>query len=200
MSSKTLKVDDIDLNILEFLQENPSLSHSQIAKELNRSQPAISSRIKVLQENAHYAQIFGKNFQADDSKFFIKLDIKTTRTQNLLERLDICPFILNSFKTSGEFNIFAILATSDVKGTDNIVENLLWTTEGTQSVKMERITHISNKMVLPVNFNAVEAPNVKEYCKNCQICKQQIKHSISSKSSPIPMMEMNIKTINVTNQ
>jgi len=195
-----LKVDDIDLNILDFLQENPSLSHSQIAKELNRSQPAISSRVKVLQEDGHFTQVFGKNFQADSTKYFIKLDIRSTRAQELLDRLDLCPFILNAFKNSGDYNIFALMATSDIKGSEAIIENLIWETNGTQSIKTEFISHVSKKMVLPVNYNAVEAINVKEFCKNCKACHSKIPHTISS-PTPVPMLDLALKpSINVTNQ
>ena len=47
---KLTKIDNIDKRIIETLQKNPSITHSQIAKNLERSQPAIGARIKKLSE------------------------------------------------------------------------------------------------------------------------------------------------------
>ncbi|MHA1618079.1 MAG: Lrp/AsnC family transcriptional regulator, partial [Promethearchaeota archaeon] len=56
------KLDDIDKSIIKILQDDPNITHSQIAKELSRSQPAIGARIKKLTEKGILATQIGVDF------------------------------------------------------------------------------------------------------------------------------------------
>ncbi|MFX1386092.1 MAG: AsnC family transcriptional regulator, partial [Promethearchaeota archaeon] len=39
-------MDDIDKRIVQFIQNDPTSTHTQIAKKINRSQPTVGMRIK----------------------------------------------------------------------------------------------------------------------------------------------------------
>ena len=60
----THDLDNIDKSIIALLQENPAITHSDIAKKLNRSQPAIGARIKKLNDKGILDTQIGVNFQA----------------------------------------------------------------------------------------------------------------------------------------
>ena len=48
--SEKIGIDDIDCKIMDLIQRNPNLTHTQIAKHVNRSQPTIGMRIKKLEK------------------------------------------------------------------------------------------------------------------------------------------------------
>jgi len=63
MESKVFKIDEIDKNIIEIIQKDPMLTHTEIAKKVNRSQPTIGMRIRKLEK----AGVL--KFQAGELKF-----------------------------------------------------------------------------------------------------------------------------------
>jgi DNA-binding Lrp family transcriptional regulator len=50
MISDKLKLDDIDRKIITLVQGDPNLTHTQIAEQINRSQPTVGMRIKKLEK------------------------------------------------------------------------------------------------------------------------------------------------------
>jgi len=50
MESKVFNIDQIDKNIIEIIQREPMLTHTEIAKKVNRSQPTIGMRIRKLEK------------------------------------------------------------------------------------------------------------------------------------------------------
>ncbi|TFF92852.1 MAG: winged helix-turn-helix transcriptional regulator, partial [Promethearchaeota archaeon] len=41
MMSNVLEIDEVDRNIIELIQKKPNLTHTEIAKQVNRSQPTV---------------------------------------------------------------------------------------------------------------------------------------------------------------
>ncbi len=63
MISDKLKLDDIDRQIISLVQDNPALTHTEIASRINRSQPTVGMRIKKLEKSWHLKIKPGKNFK-----------------------------------------------------------------------------------------------------------------------------------------
>jgi DNA-binding Lrp family transcriptional regulator len=63
MLSKKLDLDSIDQKIISLIQENPNLTHTQIAEKIDRSQPTVGMRIKKLEENGILKFQPGINFK-----------------------------------------------------------------------------------------------------------------------------------------
>lgn len=66
MTAKKLNLDKIDLKLISLLQENPDLTHTQIAEIVNRSQPAIGARLKKLKNKGILQFQAGLNFKELD--------------------------------------------------------------------------------------------------------------------------------------
>ena len=62
--SETFGLDDLDKSIITLLQNQPNITHSKIAKEIGRSQPAVGSRIHRLEERGIVSAQFGLNFKS----------------------------------------------------------------------------------------------------------------------------------------
>ena len=176
----TIKFDEIDLQILAYLQTNPSMSHSKIAKALGRSQPAISSRVKNLQDHSQYAQAFGLDMKTQTSKTFLRLDVKTTNAKKFMYHITSCPLVVNAFKISGNFDVMVFLATSDIKHIDRVIDHLVLRFDGVQRMQLERITEVMNPLVIPINHIASDSKNVKKFCRDCGKCGCVIADQLSA--------------------
>ena len=66
MISEKLKLDDVDRKIISLVQEDPGLTHTQIAEKIDRSQPTVGMRIKKLEKNGILQFQPGINFKLVD--------------------------------------------------------------------------------------------------------------------------------------
>ena len=122
---KLTKIDDIDKRIIEILQKNPSITHSQIAKNLARSQPAIGARIKKLSEKGILATQIGVDFSKDlvsSSLNLVKIEMSITNPKVVFDMVNFCPYIINALKLSGDYNIMIFMACSSLKRLDIILD------------------------------------------------------------------------------
>ena len=102
-----IKLDDIDLQIIKFILNNPEISHRTIAKKLNKSQPAISARIKKYNEWGLLR--FQPGIDLYKANFFLVLvNLVVKNSEGLVEMAKYCPFVINAFRLSGKYN-FCIL-------------------------------------------------------------------------------------------
>jgi len=101
MLSEKLKLDDIDRKIISLIQQEPNLTHTQIAKKINRSQPTVGMRIKKLEKSGILQFQPGINFKKVEL-FLAKVELKTKNPEEILEMAKFCPFMRNAFRLSGE--------------------------------------------------------------------------------------------------
>ena len=104
MISDKLKLDDIDRRIITLVQEDPNLTHTQIAEKINRSQPTVGMRIKKLEKEGILQFQPGINFKRVDL-FLASVELNTKRPNEILDMARFCPFMLNAFRLSGSHNI-----------------------------------------------------------------------------------------------
>jgi DNA-binding Lrp family transcriptional regulator len=157
MISEKLKLDGIDRQIITLVQEDPNLTHTQIAERINRSQPTVGMRI---------------NFKKVDL-FLATVELNTKRPNVILDMAKFCPFMLNAFRLSGSHNIMILLASSKLDKLDNIVNYHFRSNPDVQSVSMELVTDIAKDFILPIDFDSEEhSPTLEEGCGDK--CKYKI--------------------------
>ena len=155
MASSSLpldEIDDIDKSIIALLQETPNITHSEIAKKIGRSQPAVGSRIHRLEEKGIISSQFGLNFKNSSGIHLIKVELATKNPEEILKMGKSCPFIINCMKLSGENNILILLASSSLKKIDTIVDYHFRNNDDITNVKMDIITEFLKDFVLPIDF------------------------------------------------
>jgi Lrp/AsnC family leucine-responsive transcriptional regulator len=178
MASSSLsldEIDDIDKSIIALLQETPNITHSEIAKKIGRSQPAVGSRIHRLEEKGIISSQFGLNFKNSSGINLFKVELATKNPEEILRMGKSCPFIINCMKLSGENNIMILLASSSLKKVDNIVDYHFRNQDDITNVKMDIITDFLKDFVLPIDFemdkhNPEPGKGCGEMC-SCQ-CKE----------------------------
>ena len=162
------EIDEIDKNIIEMLQSKPSITHSEIAKKLDRSQPAIGARIKKLEDKGILATQIGVNFNQIDILNLIKVEISTSNPNEILEMAQKCPYIINVLKMSGKFNILMFMACSSLKRLDHIIDRHFRTSETIRNIRLDLITGISKKFILPISFCIEDFKEPEDECKCCE--------------------------------
>ena len=145
MLKEKLGLDEKDRKIISLLEENPQMSQSDIAKEVNLSQPSVGVRIRKLADKGAIHYLVGMNFRTVGLNL-AKVDVTARNTPRLLEIFDGCPFFLNGLITSGERNLCMFFMGEDVATLEAIVDRHLR----------------SNPLVTDVNFDVVVSP-IKDF-------------------------------------
>lgn len=151
MISDQFNLDDIDRDIITLLQKHPNITHSEIAKRIGRSQPAVGSRIHRLEEKGVISSQYGINFKNADI-ILAKVELSTRDPSEIVEMGKYCPFVVNCMRLSGENNILLLLASSSMKKIDAVVDCHFRNHENIKNVKLDIITDFIKDFVLPIDF------------------------------------------------
>jgi Lrp/AsnC family transcriptional regulator, leucine-responsive regulatory protein len=160
-------LDDIDKQIITFLQKEPNTTHSEIARQLDRSQPAIGARIKKLQEKGVLATQIGVDFKKITDLNLVKVEMITSKPENIFDMADHCPYLINVLKLSGEYNISLFMACSNLKRLDSIIDRHFRNQEWITKVKMDLVTDMAKSLVFPIDFAVEEYDTENDLCKLC---------------------------------
>jgi len=124
-----MKLDEIDLAILEMLKKDARTSFREIARRLKVSPDTISNRYERLKEQG---VIIGSTVIINPSKIgytFISrygIDVKPAYSSQVLERIIQIPSVIIASKLIGNYDLIAIGVTKDFphlcKVRDTIVE------------------------------------------------------------------------------
>ncbi|TXT63655.1 MAG: hypothetical protein BAJALOKI3v1_330009 [Promethearchaeota archaeon] len=160
------KIDEIDKQIIEIIQKEPTITHTDIAKRVERSQPTIGMRINRLEELGILQFQAGLNLKVADM-FYARAEINTDHPEDLLEQIDKCHFMLNAFRLSGTTNISVLLANSRISFLDKLVNFKFRDNPLVKEVQMNIITEVVEDFVLPIDLNFDECDcELRNECVN----------------------------------
>ncbi len=152
MESQVFKIDEIDRNIIELIQKEPTLTHTEIAKRVDRSQPTIGMRIRKLEKAGVLKFQAGINVKTMDL-ILARVEIQTLEPNENIELVKRCPYMLNAFRLSGTFNLSVLVIGSKLAHIDEMVNSHFRKNPNISSVYMDIITDVTNDFVLPFDFN-----------------------------------------------
>jgi DNA-binding Lrp family transcriptional regulator len=149
--TEILGMDEIDQQIVQLIQGDPTLTHTEIATHVNRSQPTIGMRIRKLEDAGVLHFQAGINIK-ETELYLSRCDISTSNPEKIMDMAKNCPYMINVFRLSGEWNISLLLASLKLEDLDKIVNNHFRHDKEVQKIKMEVITDISENYVIPLNI------------------------------------------------
>lgn len=169
-----LRLDNIDKRIITLLQENPNITHSQIARKLNRSQPTIGVRIKKLVKTGIFQFQPGINFKKV-AIHLVEVNLKVKNSGDIMEMVKHCPFMVNAFRLSGDYNVKILLASSKINKLYSVVNQHFRNNKEVRKISMEIITDIAKDFVMPINFDSeVLDPSLEDGCgDSCEYCRKK---------------------------
>ena len=164
MISEKLKLDDVDRKIISLVQEDPNLTHTQIAEKIERSQPTVGMRIKKLEKSGILQFQPGINFKKVEL-FLATVEVNSKNPKEILDMAKCCPFMLNAFRLSGAHNICILLASSKLEKLDSVVNYHFRNNPDVSMTSMEIVTEIAKDLILPIDFDSEDhEPNEVEGC------------------------------------
>ncbi|MFX0037790.1 MAG: Lrp/AsnC family transcriptional regulator [Promethearchaeota archaeon] len=152
MISEKIGIDDIDCKIIDLIQKEPNLTHTEIANHVNRSQPTVGMRIRKLENLGVLKYQAGINIRVADL-CFARIELQTKNPKQVFDIVKKCPFMLTAFRLSGNTNISILLAGFSLKELDNVVNNHFRGNPEVIKVHMDIIEDISSDFVLPMHLS-----------------------------------------------
>jgi DNA-binding Lrp family transcriptional regulator len=167
MIKKTFKeilgIDEDDYKIIEMIEKDPNVTHSTIAQEIDKSQPAVGARIIKLERKHLLTKQVGFNIKKVDIKVAIVF-ISTKDVENIVEKISRCPFINHAFKISGEFNLLCFISASDLQTIEKLVDLCFRKDPNVINVKTNIIIDSVHDFVVPIDF---EIEKFDYHSNNC---------------------------------
>jgi DNA-binding Lrp family transcriptional regulator len=155
MIKKTFKeilgIDDDDYKIIEMLEKDPSVTHSDIAREIEKSQPAVGARIIKLERKHLLTKQVGFNLKKVDIKTAIVF-VSTKDVETIVSKIEKCPFVNHAFKISGEFNLLCFIAASDLQTIEKLVDLCFRKDPNVINVKTNIVIDSVHDFVIPIDF------------------------------------------------
>jgi DNA-binding Lrp family transcriptional regulator len=154
-------LDEIDRKIVRFIQDDPSITYTKIAKRVNRSQPTVGMRIKKLEELGIIKFQAGLDLK-NSNCYLAKVSFQTSDPNGVKEIIESCPYMIHGYRISGLKNFVIIIAYSNLKDLDKIVNYHFRNNTTIKNVDTEIISEIINEFVIPIDLEL----------KSCRCLKQ----------------------------
>ncbi|MBN1802517.1 MAG: winged helix-turn-helix transcriptional regulator [Candidatus Lokiarchaeota archaeon] len=151
MISQSFRIDEIDQKIVRLIQQEPNLTHTEIATHVSRSQPTVGMRIRKLEDSGVLQFQAGISMQKIDL-YFAKVDILTNKPETIMNIVKSCPFLINAFRTSGDFNLIVLVASFQIEDLDKIINYHIRNNKDVVKVNMEIITDVADEYLIPLNI------------------------------------------------
>jgi DNA-binding Lrp family transcriptional regulator len=177
-----LDVDDTDKKIIELIQKNPDITHSEIADKVRKSQPAIGARIIKLKRKNLLSQQIGAEFKQIDIKL-ARIDVAAKNVEEIWDRFDKCPYIINVFKTTGDYNLIIEVAAPDVKTIDSFVDSCLRTDPDISNIKVNFIIDSLHTYIVPISFNIEKFANGCTFECGGKLAKENLMELLKTRST-----------------
>jgi len=169
MIDSILNIDEIDKSIIELIQKEPTLTHTEIAKKINRSQPTIGMRIRKLESNGVLKFQAGINVRNLDL-ILARVELQALEPNSILSLVKKCPYMLNALRLSGTSNISIFMVSNKLSHIDTIVNNHFRKNPNVLSVHIDIITDAIKDFVLPFSFD-FDKCSMQASGECCGLCK-----------------------------
>ncbi|MFX1572122.1 MAG: Lrp/AsnC family transcriptional regulator [Promethearchaeota archaeon] len=168
MISEKIGIDDIDCKIMELIQKEPNLTHTEIASYVNRSQPTVGMRIKKLENLGVLKYQAGINIKVADL-CFARVELQTKNPKKVINIVKNCPFMLNAFRLSGDSNMCILIVGLHFKDLDHIVNYHFRNDPDVIDARIDIISEVIEDFVLPIHLNFEFGElNIQNHC--CEKC------------------------------
>lgn len=164
----TQTIDEIDRGILSNLSEDPEISQTELSHRLKISQPAVSLRIRKLEEKGVLARLIGTDIKKAQL-FLAKVDLTANNVPKVLESLEKCPLYLNCFLTSGRHNMTCLLIGENMRSIMSCIDSRLRQNLPVENIEFDMIVTPTRPFIVPVKPK-MEKKAVTPCGAECSIC------------------------------
>lgn len=165
-----MKLDVKDRTIISMYAEDPTISQESIAKKLKLSQPSVAARIAKLRESGALANQQGIN-PLKLGLYLAKVDISSTRPDDILQMFNGCPYFANGFTVSGKSNLCLLFFSESIATLESIVNGHIRSNSSVTDVDFNIVITSERDYIVPsvLNFEHQDQPpcGIKMNCRDC---------------------------------
>ncbi len=142
-------MDSTDMHILEILQKDGRISMKELGKKVGLTSPAVSERVKRLEENGiitGYKAIVNPDLINKSIKALITIAIKSHNYQKFLEYAPKNPYIIECHHVTGSDCMFMKIMVKNMEELEHAIDDLK--RFGNTRTNLILSTPIENKVIL----------------------------------------------------
>lgn len=179
--NEILNIDETDKKIIQLLEKNPEITHSAISEKVNKSQPAVGARIIKLKRKFLISETIGAEFNKLDLKY-ARIDLTVKDVDKLWKRFENCPYIVNSFKFTGRYNMEIDIIAPNVNTIEKFIDACLRNDESINEIRVNYMIDSLRKYVVPLNFEIekYEDQGCENACGQGPISKKDLERLLNS--------------------
>lgn len=144
-------MDITNQRILKLLQEDAKLSHTAIGRSIGISSPAVSERIKKMEDNGIIT-----GYQATVSPFLLGYQLKAIITlrafmgklKPFLEKVKTFDEVINCYRITGNENIVMEVILKDQKHLESLIDQLIVYGETKTQIVLSKI--VNQREIKPI--------------------------------------------------
>ena len=147
-------LDEIDIKILKYLQNDGRETASKIAEKLNLTVPTITERIKRLQESSvikgFQAIIDPKSVSLDVSAVITVISSSSNNYQQVVDNAIDCPEIIQCFSTTGMGSLLLWVSTKNSQSLEELLRKIQSWPDVTRTETQVILSSYKNLLKLPI--------------------------------------------------
>ena len=128
MANYTMKIDDLDRKILEFLQNDGRMAASHIADELDISIPTVTDRIKKLSESGviqgFHATLNPKLLGLDVSAIITIISESSEHNKEVIQMARNTPEVVQCYSTTGKGSHTLIIVAKNSQALEELLRKI----------------------------------------------------------------------------
>ena len=174
--NELLGIDNDDKKIIEMIEKKPDITHSAIASEIEKSQPAVGARIIKLERKHLLTRQVGFNIKKVDIKTAIVF-VSTKDVDYIVQKINDCPFINHAFKISGDYNLLCFLSAVNLQTIERLVDICFRKDPNVLSVRTNILIESIHDFVVPIDFQIENFDKHSNHCgPKCNLTKEMSKY------------------------
>lgn len=153
-----MKVDSIDVKILEQLQQNSKLTNTELSERINLSASPCLKRVKQLEKSGlirEYVALLDPSSLGLDLNVFIFISLKAQGRKMLLEfeqRISAKDEVMECYLMTGEADYLIRVAVSDVDALEQFIVDTLSPMPEVEKIRSSvALKQVRYKTALPLN-------------------------------------------------
>ncbi|MHC1679934.1 MAG: Lrp/AsnC family transcriptional regulator [Methanomassiliicoccales archaeon] len=165
-----MRFDTKDKIIISMYAEDPDVSQESIGKKINLSQPSVAARIAKLKEAGALSSQLGIN-PLKMGLYLAKVDVSSTRPDEILGMFRGCPYFANGFTISGKNNLCLLFFSESIATLESIVNGHIRSNSSVSDVDFNIVITSERDYIVPsaLNFEHSDHPpcGIKLQCRDC---------------------------------
>jgi Lrp/AsnC family transcriptional regulator, leucine-responsive regulatory protein len=146
-----VRLDDKDKIIVSMYSADPDVSQDSIAKVLKLSQPSVAARVARLKGSGALETNAGVN-PLKMGLYLAKVDLASTRPNDILDMFVGCPYFANGFSVSGRHNLCLFFFSESVTTLEAIVNGHIRSDPSVSDVDFDIVIASVKDFIIPVTL------------------------------------------------